>query len=182
MLAALLGLAACKKDKDADNEGPGDNNTPAVTYTLRVSAGQGYFAGNPLNAVYDPDEAADFFMALYKPQAGGTYVRIRHTVNRVSDLLLYMDGGTGTGSKTIAYHPDYPESNLVLILPDGSFQLKLLFPEGTPLNITTYSGVNGVVEGRIQGTFTHQETATNPFSQTEYDAALTVDFKVKRSE
>lgn len=184
LMAVLSCLAACKKDKDNDPDGNGNGTNPpsGINYRLRVNAAQGYFASNPVDMKYDPDEATDYFMALFKPQDNGTYVRIRRSGPRLADLLLYFDGGAGTGTRTIVPHPAYPESNLVLLKPDGSFNIKVDFPEQTAVQVSAYGAPGAALSGKLSGVFTHTETQSDPFSMTEYDTELTVEFTVKRSE
>ncbi len=184
LMAVLSCLAACKKDKDNDPDGNGNGTNPpsGINYRLRVNATQGYFASNPVDMNYDPDEASDLFMALFKAQDNGTHVRIRRTGTRLADLLLYFNGGTGTGSKTIVSVPSYPESNLVLMQPDGSFNIKVVFPEQTSVQVNAYGAPGTALSGKLSGIFTHTETQSDPFLVTEYDTELTVEFTVKRSE
>ncbi|MBL0912748.1 MAG: hypothetical protein IBJ09_10285 [Bacteroidia bacterium] len=184
LIAALCGLTACKKDGDKEPGGGGNGTNPpaGINYRLRVHAAQGYFASNPVDMNYDPDEASDYFMALFKPQDNGTHVRIRRSGPRLADLLLYFDGGTGMGTRTIVPHPAYPESNLVLLKADGSFNIKVVFPEQTAVQVSAYGAPGAALSGKLSGIFTHTETLSDPFTITEYDTELTVEFTIKRSE
>lgn len=179
----LVFCVACKKEKGNSDGNGNTNNPPAVSYTLQITGSAGYFSSNPVNVTYDPNEASDVFYGAYQSQAQGTNIRARYTgADNIVDLYIHVGGGPGTGSKTIAMSAAVPQSDLILLSDNGAFALSITFPEQTPVSISAYGGVNGIIEGEISGTFNHKEIVASPSSTTEYTAPIAVKFKVKRSQ
>lgn len=184
LVLILCGLAACKKDENKPGNGGNTTDIPAtINYALSITGTQGYFASAPMMVTgYNPD-AGDIFVASYGAHNTNTLTRVRASKgNDVADLHLYFNGGKGTGSKMIEPSPNFLESDLFLMKSDGSFSIKVVFPEQTPVQISAYGAPGNALTGKISGTFTHREVVSDPYSVTEYDAEIELGFTVKRSE
>lgn len=185
LVLIFCGLAACKKEKDPPANGGNPTDPPASTinYELSISATQGYLAANPLKITGSNPDAGDIFAASYGAQSTHTLVRVRASKGSdVADFQLYFNGGKGTGTKMVEPSPNFLESDIFIMKSDGSFSIKVIFPQQTPVQISAYGAPGNALTGKISGMFKHREIISSPYTVTEYDAETELSFTVKRNE
>lgn len=177
-LALSTALVACKKDKDDDNNGGGGNGggSNTTTYFLKISAESGYFADNPFN--YSTTDG-EYITAFRIDQSNTTRLRVSYFDSGTKDILLYFEGASTTGTKTIVEDPVNLYSNIIFTVPNEVLFI-VDFPEQTPVNITKYGSLNETVEGYITGNFLHRKTDLTTSEQSEFTNHFKAEFKVKR--